>query len=134
MPKVVYYRDASDDRLWRTRIVADNNEVVHASHRGWPDIADARINTWMLGRIIEDHAGLGYFADIEDSSVHSYSVLRVHKSTDGWRWYIKLAHDLITVAHAHESFTQKHGCVQNLILIGEFLHGDYEVSVERGQP
>ena len=33
MPDVVYYKDASADRLWRYRVVADNNEIVHASHK-----------------------------------------------------------------------------------------------------
>lgn len=132
MPKVVCYQDASEAALWRYRFVADNNEIFHASHRGWIDRHGLLTNMWVLLRTLDDHFenGLAEVSSGEvDASENSFSTLHVINSTDGWRWYIRLKIEApedmhaggITVTRSHESFVNRQDCINNITLVGENL-------------
>ncbi len=121
MSKVVYYRDESEDRLWRYRVIAQNGEIVHASHKGWSVIADAYSNLYAVFGLI-DHGETIYEAE------------------DGWRWRlpapIAVATDEVfdntyLVSKSHEAFETRDGCEHNVEVLAMILENDaYESVVE----
>ncbi len=132
MPEVVYYKDASEGRLWRYRIVADNHEIVHASHKGWSNIADARIHLWSeamaLYFLSEPFKDPDAFDEDHSIVVSGPDVFfEMTKTSDEWRWKIEISQAVDThLSHSHEGFKNQADCVGNAKLIGEILWDEYD--------
>lgn len=137
MPKVVYYRDLTElGRLWRYRVIADNNEIVHASHKGWLVIDDARVHLWALREALYffDELLVKPQAFAESQRLITLKgpklIFRLDNSAD-WRWSITLAQSIDThLSNAHEGFKNKADAVHNARLVGNILRSDYNEIVD----
>lgn len=141
MPEVVYYKDASPHRLWRYRIVADNYEIVHASHKGWPSIADTRIQLWALAQALyflsEPLSNSEAFADDQKTIMVggpdvSFELTRERPNPisepgkDDWRWSVDITQAVEThLSDSHEGFKNMADCIGNAKLVGKILWDDY---------
>jgi uncharacterized protein YegP (UPF0339 family) len=136
MPDVVYYKDASDAHLWRYRVVADNHEIVHASHKGWAAIDDARTHLWaeamafyFLSPAFNDPT-----LDKDDGiTVSGPDLFFSFRQTPGsskdleWWWDLEITQaTVIYLSGAHEGFKNQADCLHNAKLVGEILWDDYE--------
>lgn len=132
MPKVVYYQDASEDRLWRFRVIADNNEIVHASHKGWSSCDDARVSLLLLRHELDGH--INHFEALRDRSGTGGGCLATKTSSlevanwnahDQWRWKFIAVGSGVLIGKSHESFQKIEGCVHNLQLLRAILISDH---------
>lgn len=146
MPKVVYYKDDSEQHLWRYRVVADNHEIVHASHRGWDRIDDAFINLWAVKEALATvqpafRSPPVPKKDEDQIVIQQLGVLFTVLKTDTWRWQLGITMwdgskmpsglDICAhVSHAHEGFVNRIDCIHNASLVHDIIAREHDKIVE----
>lgn len=110
---VIRYRDDAEPQQFRWRLLAANNEIIAASHRGWDTPDEAEQNVRALTNELVAPLNVGVLRD----------------SAGEWRWHADDDQG-DTVGKSSEGFSSRQGAERNRDLVTERLSHGFTIQDE----